>query len=99
MMARDPRAPAVNLIGAPVKPALTGPGVTVIRTEESTMPKAERDGVYTFPGKKARYGIRKGDPLPEGAELVPEASEQRAQKAAPENKAKQAAPETKAKGH
>ncbi len=53
------------------------------------MAKAERNGVYTLNG--ARFGIRAGDVLPEGAVM----DEERSEKAAPENRAEKAAPQNR----
>lgn len=93
--------------GQPVTAGDAGPprgehaGVTFTRAEDSTMAKADRDGIYTV--GRTHIKVRKGDVIPAGAERIAPASEssdaeQRAKGAAPENKAKAGAPETKAKG-
>lgn len=80
----------VDLIGQPLhrgRGSVSGVGIT--RKDTSTMPKADRNGRYRI--GRSIFRIRKGDPVPEGAELL----EERAEGAAPENKAKQAAPENR----
>lgn len=94
-MDHRPGAAPRDLIGKPLTRGRGAmPGLTITTREESTMPKAERDGVYVLNGH--RYKARKGDALPAGAEMVPE-PEERAQGKAPENKARKGAPETKSK--
>ena len=80
----------VNLIGQPmgVRPS-PPPALYITQTENIAMAKVEQNGVYVLNGK--RYRIRKGDVLPEGAQM-----EQRAKKPAPENRAEKAAPENRA---
>lgn len=88
----DPAGNPVNLIGAPlVEGRGAVPTVVVEGKEGVPMVKAERDGVYRL--GKAQFKIRKGDNMPEGAELI----EKRAKQAAPENKSRKAAPESKSK--
>ena len=90
----------VDLIGRRIQTGRGSvPGV-VIRTErDTTMAKADRNGLYTVNGRF--FKVRKGDDLPEGAEMVEDAqptagkTEQRAQQRAPENKARRSAPESK----
>lgn len=89
--------PARNLIGGVIHTGRgSAPGLTVVKREDTTMAKASTSGIYTLNGR--RFKVRKGDPLPEGAE-VEQTPEERAVKAAPENKSKPAAPETKAKAN
>lgn len=82
-----------QLIGVRQAPSV---GIRIVKREDITMPKAEKDGVYTL--GNGRFFVKQGDPLPEGAEMVGDPTdEQRAKGAAPENKSKQAAPENRAK--
>lgn len=85
----------VNLVGGLIRTGRGSvPGVVVVKQEDATMPKAEKDGVYTLNGR--RFKTRKGAALPEGAVMDGDAPvQERAQQAAPENKAKQAAPENR----
>ena len=57
--------------------------------EKTTMPKADKTGVYTLNGH--RFRIKAGDVLPEGAVM----DEERAEKAAPQNRAEKAAPQNR----
>lgn len=82
----------MDLIGQPLTPGIgSTPAVVVIEKEDALMAKAEQDGVYRL--GKGHFKVRKGDVLPEGAELI----EARAKQAAPENKAKAAPVENRAK--
>lgn len=82
----------VDLIGQPLHPGIgSRPGVGITRKETATMPKAEQNGRYVLNGHYFR--IRKGDVLPEGAEMV----EERKEEAAPENRKLDAAPENRSK--
>lgn len=95
----DATGTKLDLVGQPIRAGRgTSPGVGITRREESTMPKAESNGVYIQNGM--RYIVTKGQPYPDGAEfeaVVEPDPEERALKGAPENKARQAAPETKSK--
>lgn len=67
-----------------------GDGVTIrILGEETHMPKATKNTVYTLNGY--RFRIKAGDELPEGAVL----DEERAIEKAPENRAEKAAPQNR----
>lgn len=87
----DATGRVVNMIGKPVtahRGSVSGVGIT--RKDGTAMPKAEQNGRYVLNGMYFR--IRKGDALPEGAEMV----EERKKDAAPENKAKAAPVENRA---
>lgn len=92
----DAAGQPLNLIGGVIHQGSGSvPGLVITTPEESTMPKAPRDGKYTLNG--ARFRIRCGDPLPAGAVMDAD-PEERAQPKAPENKAAKAAPENRAAG-
>lgn len=86
-----------QVVHAPLPIEGSAVGVRVVRQEESVMRKAPYSGEYTLNGNY--FVAHEGQPLPDGAEMVPQVTEEapgtRARKAAPENKAKPAAPETK----
>lgn len=75
--------------------------ITIITEDEymAENKKAPHDGTYKLGSDTFR--IRKGDVLPEGAEMVSDTTtdtattEQRAQQTAPQNKAQRTAPESK----
>ena len=98
----DAAGQKLDLIGQPLQAGRgTSPGVGITRREESTMPKAESNGV-SIDANGARYIVTKGETYPddhefEALDITAPNEEQRAQGAAPENKARQAAPETKSK--
>lgn len=86
----------VDLIGQPLRPGRGSvPGVTIL-TKEDAMAKADSNGVYTLNG--ARFKVRKGGVIPEGAEFTADTdTDKRAKGKAPENKSKPSAPENRAK--
>jgi hypothetical protein len=96
-----PDGTPVDLIGQPLgHRAAPGVGVRIVTTGETAMAKADANGVYVTQNG-GRFKIRKGDPLPEGAELVTAeepADEERARKAAPQNRSKGSAPENRSEG-
>jgi hypothetical protein len=74
-------------------------GISIYPAGGTPMAKAEQHGVYKL--GESQFVIRKGDPLPEGAELVTAeepADEERAKKAAPQNRSKGSAPENRSEG-
>ncbi len=85
----------VDLIGQPFG-LIPGPGVGIhfVREDDPNMTKATGDGVYTLDGN--RYVLRKGDSLPEGAE-VEYTAEDEPQDEQPAVRSKGAAPENRAK--
>jgi hypothetical protein len=115
MRGADPAGNPVGLIGQPLVPGRGSVPSLIIITEEDThmakLRKADSNGHYTLNG--ARFRVRQGDVIPEGAEfasgeffstneesrVVRRAApdEERAEQQAPENKSRKAAPETKAK--
>jgi hypothetical protein len=102
-----PDGTPVDLIGQPLgHRAAPGVGVRIVTTGETAMAKADANGVYVTQNG-GRFKIRKGDPLPEGAELATEPNkafadlsedELRAKKAAPQNRSKGSAPENRSEG-
>jgi hypothetical protein len=93
-----PEGTPVDLIGQPIgRRAAPGVGISIYPAGGTPMAKAEHNGVYKL--GESQFVIRKGDPLPEGAELVTAAEEpadeERAKKAAPQNRSKGAAPENR----
>ncbi len=94
---RTPDGRPANLIGQPLDVRPAPPPQPFIVKRKDAMAKAESNGIYTLNG--GRFRIRKGDPIPEGAEfstIEAKDPEARALKSAPENKSKQAAPENRA---
>lgn len=92
------RGPRFDMIGNPVVPGRGSQvGVTIITKDDTTMAKAESNGIYVLNGN--RFTIKAGDPLPDGAEFeatqqepVPE---QRANQTERQNKAQAEKPENK----
>jgi hypothetical protein len=90
-----PNGQPVDLIGQPLHPGRGSVEAVFVRRTEN-MAKANADGIYTLRG--ARFKVRKGAVLPdgavmEGAEVADEATdepvtEQRNRGDAPENRAK-----------
>jgi hypothetical protein len=95
-----PEGTPVDLIGQPIgHRAAPGVGILIYPAGGTPMAKAEHNGVYKL--GESQFVIRKGDPLPEGAELVTAeepADEERAKKAAPQNRSKGSAPENRSEG-
>jgi hypothetical protein len=96
-----PNGQPVDLIGQPLHPGRGSVEAVFVRRTEN-MAKANADGIYTLRG--ARFKVRKGAVLPdgavmEGAEVAEEAAaeadvtEQRDKGGAPENRAKADKPE------
>jgi hypothetical protein len=93
-----PEGTPVDLIGQPIgRRAAPGVGISIYPAGGTPMAKAEHNGVYKL--GESQFVIRKGDALPEGAELVTAAEEpadeERAKKAAPSNRSRGAAPENR----
>jgi hypothetical protein len=87
----------VDLIGQPLRPGHgTTPGIIVIQKGLTAMPEAQADGTYTLNG--GRFKIRKGDAIPDGAEMEEAVADEAAEaNDEPEARDKGAAPENRAK--
>jgi hypothetical protein len=90
----------LDLIGQPLDVRPAPPPQPFIVKRKDAMAKADSNGTYVLNGR--HFKVRKGDPLPDGAEFTAGAAidpdpEARALKSAPENKSKAGAPENRAK--
>jgi hypothetical protein len=103
-----PEGTPVDLIGQPIgRRAAPGVGISIYPAGGTPMAKAEHNGVYKL--GESQFVIRKGDVLPDGAEMLAEVVEgdaeivsveyeERAKKAAPQNRSKGSAPENRSEG-